>query len=192
MKKIHQPQHQPPTGPLPEAYRNVFEPPADAFHDMPLESSTRPALQTQRSVREVPAARYGKINLKKYSSFKQSRTTIKLENQEIIAMEQLTPWLQSVDVTLNSMNLELIADVASFCEAFFIYGSESERKESIDRCIMECILPYCKDDGDVAKALLKSVDHRIVKSTKMSRRIAKLSNFFCSIVEIFWSVSARR
>lgn len=184
MKKIQT--HSLPSGPVPDAYKpqGLDPPPAPEF--------SRPVLETQRSVRDVPAARYGKINLKKYSSFKQSRCTIKLANQEAIAMEQLSPWLKSVDVSLNSMNLSLIADVASFCEAFFIYGSDTERRESIDRCVMECILPYCKHDEDVARALLESVDHRIVKSTAMSRRLSKLRNFFCSIAEIILSVSARR
>lgn len=133
---------------------------------------------------DVPPAKYGSVNLKKYSSFQTSRSDIKVHNQEVLAMQQLKAWLSSIDVELNMMNLDLIADVASFAEAFFVYGSGKIRRDSIRKCTLEAILPYCKGDLDTAEALLLSVDHRILKSTKLSRRLTRLRNFLFTATEI--------
>jgi len=160
----------------------------------PRPSEVHPDLARSSSVRElqpVPQARYGRVNLKKYESFKLNRASIKLSNQECIAMQHLGSWLSSVDVKLNAMNLELVTDIASFCEAFFVYGPDDDRKASIDKCIIESILPYCKNDEEVARTLLKSVSHRIVKSTKFSRRRTKMRNFFFTIVRTCLSPFAR-
>jgi hypothetical protein len=133
---------------------------------------------------DVPPAKYGSVNLKKYSSFQTSRSEIKVHNQEVLAMQQLKSWLSSIDVELNMMNLELIADIASFNESFFVYGSGKVRRESIRKCTLEAILPYCKDDLDMAQALLLSVEHKIIKSTKLSRRLTRLRNFLYMATEI--------
>ena len=150
-----------------------------------------PMPDSTRTLQPVPPAKYGSINLKKYSSFKRTRTNIKVSNQEVLALEQLTSWLSAIDVELNLMNLELIADVASFCHAFFIYGSKLDRETSISKTILQVILPYCKYDSEVAEALLRSVDHRIVKSTRRSRNLQKLIVFFCTGVQTLLSSFAR-
>ena len=172
----------------PSVLENDQEPilPKPAPHRSPSVTTDAP-----REVVDVPQAVYGGVNLKKYASFKATRSSIKLHNQEAVALQQLAPWLQSVDVKANQMNLELIADIASFCESFFIYGDRKARIKSIDSCVMECITPYCKDDTEVARALLKSVSHKITRSTKMSRRVTKIRNFFCTLGEILFFNSVK-
>ena len=129
-------------------------------------------------IQPVPNARYGNINLKKYNSFKETRCLIKLSNQELLASQQLNIWLGSVDKNLNMFNLDLIIDVCNFCESFFIYGSKEQRECSIEKIVVKCLLPFCKNDTDIVKALMLSVAHRVKKSTKMSRNKTKLFNFF--------------
>ena len=150
-----------------------------------------PMPELEKTLQTVPKAQYGRVNLKKYESFKINRASIKLSNQEVIAMQHLGSLLGSVDVQHNAMNLELIADIASFAEQYFVYGNDDDRKASIDRCVIQTIMPYCKGDEEVARALLKSVAHKIKKSTKMSRRLTKIRNFFCTIVGIFWLPSVK-
>lgn len=194
MKRLPQP-----TDTKPEAYQTtapvapLSQPGVslDAFPPSPIPipepAHVKPTVQT------VPQAKYGSVNLKKYASFKNSRTHIKLQNQEALALEQLGNWISGIDVELNMMNLELFTDVSSFCQQFFIYGSKEERKASIDKVVETVLLPFCKYDKDMLDALLLSVKHRIVHSTKFSRRWSKIQNSFFFVLEaILWRSSVRR
>ena len=162
--------------------------PADVHPDAQIEL---PVPELVKEVQPVPKATAFGVNLKKYESFRVNRSQVKLSNQELIAMQQLGSWLGSVDVKHNSMNLELIADIASFAEQYFVYGHDDDRKASIDRCVIQTILPYCKDDEEVARALLKSVSHKIKRSTRASRRLTKIRLFFSAVANIFLLRSQR-
>ena len=144
-----------------------------------------------KEIQTVPVAKIGSINLKKYTSFQETRSSIKLSNQELLATTQLKTWLSSIDCELNMMNLELIIDVINFCESFFIYGSREQRETSINKTVHKVLRPFCKEDDDIVCALIKSVEHRIVRSTKFTRRKQQLVNFFCTMLSTFYSISVR-
>ena len=165
---------QPPVQEAPAAYQPPLPPVGETVPQIPV--------PLVRTVQKVPQAKYSGVDLKKYASFKHTRASVKLKNQEALAVQQLDAWLGNIDKEANQFNLELIADIASFCQSFFIYGSAEERKQSIDT------------EQTVLAALLESVDHRIVKSTKFSRRLRKICNSFFFVVEkiqIRWSSSAK-
>ena len=177
-----------PTAPLPNQYMaSEVEPVPNSLNLENVELNQKIANKT---LLDVPRAKYGSQNLKKYKSFHNNRSGVKVHNQEVLAMQRLQ-WVKSVDVELNMMNLELITDIASFAESFFVYGNSKIRKESIARCTLETILPYCKNDVEVAQALLLSVDHKIIKSTKLSRRLTRLRNFLYMATEIVSRIFVR-
>ena len=177
---------QPPVQEAPAAYQPPLPPVGETVPQIPV--------PLVRTVQKVPQAKYSGVDLKKYASFKHTRASVKLKNQEALAVQQLDAWLGNIDKEANQFNLELIADIASFCQSFFIYGSAEERKQSIDTVQTEVLLPYAQGDRAVLAALLESVDHRIVRSTKFSRRLRKICNSFFFVVEkiqIRWSSSAK-
>jgi hypothetical protein len=132
----------------------------------------------------VPQSKYGSVNLKKYKSFKSSRVQIKLSNQEVLSKQELTQWLSNIDVSLNQLNAELLVDVYSFAYAFFIYGSKSDREQSINRVVESVLLPYFKNDVEVLRAIKQSNEYKIVKSTAFSRRLSKMKNTFFFVLEM--------
>ena len=182
MKRITKPQSD-----MPEVYKEM-----STVHLEDIEQA-KPQMLAEflnaQKTENVPVAKYGGVNLKKYKSFKVSRQKTKLSNQEAIARIELTPWLQSIDIELNMYNLELISDIASWCHKFFIYGSKEQREASVDKVVMECILPYCRGDKEVAKALLLSVDDKVMKPGKFARRWQKTVNFFFTMTNIVLSSS---
>lgn len=147
--------------------------------------------QSVEKVLPVPQSKYGSVNLKKYQSFKSSRVDIKLSNQEVLAKQELTQWLNNIDVSLNQLNAELLVDIYSFAYAFFIYGSKSDREQSINRVVESVLLPYFKNDIEVLRAIKQSNEYKIVKSSAFSRRISKLKNTFFFVVEMLLKSSAR-
>ena len=121
MVKIHRPDQ-----PLPDAYK-----PNDIN-----ESETDLG---EPQCKDVPNYKYGSINLKKYESFKLARSNIELNNQEALAIQQLNQWLSNIHVSLNSMNIQLLVDVVKFLNQYFIYGSQTNRDDSINRVMYKCI-----------------------------------------------------
>jgi len=162
----------------PDAYKNNETKTADEEIDL-----------GEPHYQDVPKYKYGSVNLKKYESFKLARSSIKLNNQEALAITELNQWLSNIDVQLNSMNIQLLIDVVNFLHQYFIYGCESDRQDSINRVMYQCMTKYFKNDRDVIDVLLKSSKKLIKKSTMLSRRIAKTRNFFFMAVE--WIVSSR-
>jgi len=162
----------------PDAYKNNDLDTVDSEIDL-----GEPHFQT------VPKYKYGSVNLKKYESFKLARSSIKLNNQEALAITELNQWLSNIDVQLNSMNIQLLIDVVNFLHQYFIYGCKSDRENSINRVMYQCMTKYFKNDRDVLDVLLKSSKKLIKKSTMISRRIAKTRNFF--FMAVGWIVSSR-
>ena len=103
MVKINRPDQ-----PLPDVYKN---------NDT---DDTETDLGEPTHFQEVPKYKYGSINLKKYESFKLVRSSIKLNNQEALAINELNQWLSNIDVSLNSMNVQLLVDVVNFLHQYFI------------------------------------------------------------------------
>ena len=101
----------------------------------------------------------------------------------------MNQWLSNIDVSLNSMNVQLLVDVVNFLHQYFIYGCEKDRQDSIDRVMYQCMMKYFKNDKDVLDVLLKSSKKLIKKSTILSRRLAKTKNLFFLAME--WIVSSR-
>jgi len=166
-----------PTEPLPTVYK------------IDLDTTDHDEVDLGPSYKEVPTCKYGSVNLKKYESFKIARSNIKLNNQEALAIQQLTQWLDNIDINLNSMNIQLLVDVVNYLHSFFIYGCQKDRQDSIDRVMYRCMLKYFKNDKDILNVVLKSCERLIKKSTKLSRRVAKVRNFLhmaagsiCSLV----------
>ena len=140
--------------------------------------------ESVEKVLPVPQSKYGSVNLKKYKSFKSSRVDIKLSNQEVLAKTELKQWLSNIDISLNQLNAELLVDIYSFAYAFFIYGSKTDREQSINRVVESVLLSYFKNDIEVLHAIKQSNEYKIVKSTAFSRRLSKLKNSFFFVVEM--------
>ena len=94
----------------PDAYKNTDTDIGDEEIDLgdPL------PLLLKADFQEVPKYKYGSVNLKKYESFKLVRSSNKLNNQEALAITELNQWLSNIDVSLNSMNIQLLVDVVNF------------------------------------------------------------------------------
>jgi len=101
----------------PDAYKNNETKTADEEIDL-----GEPHFQ------DVPKYKYGSVNLKKYESFKLARSSIKLNNQEALAITELNQWLSNIDISLNSMNIQLLIDVVNFLHQYFIYGCQNDRE----------------------------------------------------------------
>jgi hypothetical protein len=172
MKRITKPQSD-----MPEVYKQQVEEQKQTLSTVSLE-------EDEPSVQQVPPTRYGSIHLKNFESFRSSRVRIKLDNQEVLAFQELSMLSKMVDPSVNSMNQKLLVDVIDFLEDFFIYGSSEDRTASKEKVLKKVMLPYFKHDEEFLGAMVKSVEHLVHRSTRFSRRWSKLKNSFFFVLSL--------
>jgi hypothetical protein len=137
-------------------------------------------ISKQATLHDVPLATlYGaKNNLKKINSFRNLRQSYKIDNQKSVFINDMSLMLKHVNVAENELNLQLLIEVCTIANEFFIYGNRENREISKIDSIHELMLPYFRDDIVLLTTMFDSIKHKIVKSNFIKRLYRRMKNLF--------------
>ena len=160
-------------------------------------------------VREIPKSKLNGHNLKRIKSFKKQRQSYKMSNQQSVFKNDISNLLKHLAISENKLNTDLLCEIMTIANSFFIYGSSEERKQNIDECVKEMMLPYFLDDDDVylphkieynlidsriencsailcGYQILESGEHsNFLQSQIIKKEVFKLGNPFCGTSGLF-------
>jgi hypothetical protein len=153
--------------------------------DVPLDNVTLSSSQPHREIKQLPTSDiiHGS-GLKRIKSFKEIKKNYKMQNQLNIFSTDMSQLLSHLDVNSNRYNTELMIEVCSAAELFFVFGNKEEREASIDCAVKELLLPFFQNDLELMQTMRASVAHKIVKSSAARRLFQKTKFFFKKILKI--------
>jgi len=151
------------------------------LHQRPIpgldEEPSEVGLETAAEEREVPSKSLYGIDLKSIPSFKLLRREYKLENQSAIFKRDVGDVLKHISQEASSLDVDLLVQICNIAEEFFIYGPRELLEQSKLDCIKELMVPYFLENEKVLEVMLKSVAHRVKKSTRWRRMFRRLKNY---------------
>lgn len=176
MKKLHSP----PTGPMPDAYRSNT-PATDSMESFKIDVS-EPAEPATAPSSKVPVGSIYGHNLKRIKSYKKVRRNKKLSIQGLVFVQDLKIILSEFPLGEHQLDDELLVEVLSIAESYFVYGSKSEREAAKTEAVMLLMKPYFLDDEKLLKKTVCHTWHRVVKSNAVKRVWSKVKFFFLKLM----------
>ena len=172
MKRINKP-----TEPMPEIYKSdILQRDDDDLNEVF-------ELKKNDNYDDIPNKQVFNYNLKKLKSFRNIRKSYKIKNLKNIFLNDLSIVLNEYspqDIN-NQLNDELLVEIMNISEQYFFYGSEIERDENKNDCIIKLMLPYFRNDERLLLKTISLVSDRVNKSSRIQRLIARLKYFFLSL-----------
>jgi hypothetical protein len=168
-----------PSEPMPEVYRAMV----DEAKPKPKPQLAEVHLQEHSGAADVPVASIYGHNLRKIKKYKKIRRNRKISVQTQVFINDISAILQEFPVGDNTYNDELLTEVLSIAESYFIYGSKQEREEAKSKAVRELMLPYYHDDTFLFEKMVGHVWSGVVKSTWLKRAWKRLGFFLKKIVD---------
>jgi hypothetical protein len=137
--------------------------------------------QTHFHLDEVPPKTLKSLNgynLKKIKSFKIIRKKYKLNNQTAMFIQDLSIVLKEYEPSKFQLDTDMLVHICNIAEAYFIYGSRSEREEQKLMAVSTLMRPYFKDDTELLHKFMVVVYDKVSKSTYLKRLYRRLLNRF--------------
>ena len=131
-----------------------------------------------RELNTVPCSKLHNVNLKKIKSFRMMRQNYKLENQKQTFISSVSQMLNHMNITENTLNIELLIEICNISHEFFIYGNSKDRERCKLESVQELMLPYFMDNIQILDTVLTSIQHKIRKSNCLKRFLRRAKNFF--------------
>lgn len=153
-----------PTEEMPEAYKEIFK----------VKQQEQPVKQSNL---ELPKTDIYK-RMKKLSSFKKIKRNYKLEHQKQQFLSDLRELFLHLKHNDHQYDTELLIEFLNSTEAYFIYGSKTEREQSKQEVLLDIMLPFFGNKEDVLLKFVETVKSKVKKSNVVKRVFRRLFNFF--------------
>jgi len=131
----------------------------------------------RNDIKQIPGNLYG-INLKKIKSYNLIRRNKKIHIQSLVFIQDLEAILKQFPIDEHDLNDELLVEVLSIAEAFFIYGSKEDRDKAKSTAILTLMKPYFRDDEKLLLRTVGFVWKNVTKTNCLRRSWSKVKFFF--------------
>ena len=145
----------------------------------------QPSLLTNEQTNKnlPPSSIYGR-NLKKIKSYRRLRRNKKISIQKQVFINDLKSILTEFPVDQHQLDDELLVEVLSIAESYFIYGDKSDREQAKSEAVELLMEPYFRNDNDLFKKTVSHVWRKVQKSNLYKRLWSRLKFFFLRTVNV--------